>query len=72
MKQKTQLMMKLADAIRRRGQKAIIYDKGCNLVKPYFREDKDYMLNPFDERSVFWDEWSEGLTPTVFENLAIR
>jgi len=67
---KSQLILKLLSQIRARGQKVIIYDKGCNFLPHFYREGKDHLLNPFDSRCAAWDIWAEGNDPTLFENMA--
>ncbi|MCG6230274.1 type IV conjugative transfer system coupling protein TraD [Vibrio furnissii] len=56
--------------IRARGDKAIIYDKGCTFVGKMYDSQKDVLLNPFDERSVYWDVWLDAKSPSDFENIA--
>jgi len=67
---KSQLITKLLCQIRARGQKAIIYDKGCNFVQHFYREGKDHILNPFDKRCANWNVWSEGTDETIFESMS--
>ena len=67
---KTQLIMKVLDCIRARGDRAIVYDKGCSLLPIYFREDSDVVLNPFDTRCPHWDMWREAPRDFDFENMA--
>lgn len=56
--------------IRARGDKAIIYDKGCTFVGKMYDPQKDVLLNPFDDRSVYWDVWLDAKSPSDFENIA--
>jgi type IV conjugative transfer system coupling protein TraD len=67
---KSQLIVKLLDCIRKRGDRVIIYDKGGLYTSCFYREDKDYLLNPFDSRSQNWSLWDEARTVSDFENLA--
>ncbi|OGT34648.1 MAG: type IV conjugative transfer system coupling protein TraD [Gammaproteobacteria bacterium RIFCSPHIGHO2_02_FULL_39_13] len=67
---KGQLLQKLLDGIRKRGDRVILYDKGCSFVPTYYREGKDVLLNPFDERCANWDIWTEAKTEPDFENMA--
>jgi hypothetical protein len=54
----------LLDQIRKRRQRAIVYDLGGEYIAAYFREGHDKLLNPFDKRSDRWTPWSELRTPT--------
>jgi type IV conjugative transfer system coupling protein TraD len=67
---KSQLIMKLLDALRKRGDRVIVYDKGCALVPHYFDEARDVILNPFDGRCPNWDIWLEAPCDSDFENMA--
>jgi type IV conjugative transfer system coupling protein TraD len=67
---KSQLIMKILDVIQKRGDRAIIYDKGCAYISAYFKEGKDKILNPFDARSPNWDLWLEAPCDTDLENMA--
>lgn len=67
---KSQLIMKLMHAIRKRGDRAIIYDKGCSFLPIFYQENKDVILNPFDERCSNWDLWCEAPKDSDFENMA--
>lgn len=67
---KTVLIRKLLRWIRERGDKAIIYDKGCTFVSRFYDKDKDYILNPTDERSVNWSLWNDAKDVPDYENLA--
>jgi len=67
---KSQLIMKLLDVLRKRGDRVIVYDKGCALVPHYFDEARDVILNPFDERCPNWDIWCEAPQDSDFENMA--
>lgn len=67
---KSQLIMKILDALRARGDRVIIYDKGCSFISHYFREDCDVVLNPFDARCPNWNMWREAPRDSDFENMA--
>ncbi len=67
---KSQLIMKILDAIKKRGDRAIIYDKGCTFIQHYYFENKDVILNPFDVRTSNWDLWSEAPKDSDLENIA--
>jgi len=67
---KSQLMMKFLDILRARGDRVIIYDKGCSFTARYFDETRDVLLNPYDSRCAFWDLWHEARNDSDLENLA--
>ena len=60
----------LLTQLRARGDRVIIYDKGNNFIPTFYRQDKDKILNPFDQRCPFWDLWEECRTVGDFENFA--
>jgi len=67
---KSQLIVKLLDSIRKRGDRVIIYDKSGLYTSRFYQEGKDYLLNPLDTRSQNWSLWDEARTVSGFENLA--
>lgn len=67
---KSQLMMKFLEGIRKRGDRVIVYDKGCSFTPKFLKEDKDIILNSFDERCANWDLWEEAPRDSDFENMA--
>lgn len=67
---KSQLLNKLLEGMRKRGDRVILYDKGCSFVPIYYQEGKDILLNPFDERCANWNIWTEAKTEPDFENMA--
>jgi type IV conjugative transfer system coupling protein TraD len=66
---KSVCIKELLDQIRARGEKAIIYDKGCDFTKYYCREE-DILLNPLDERTVSWHLWDECRDDADYDSLA--
>ncbi|MBU0744250.1 MAG: type IV conjugative transfer system coupling protein TraD [Gammaproteobacteria bacterium] len=67
---KTQLISKLLDRLRKRGDRVFLYDKGGVYTSTFYRKDKDKILNPFDSRCENWNLWHEARTATDFENMA--
>lgn len=67
---KSQLIMKFLDKLRQRGDRVIVYDKGCAFMPHYFNETHDVLLNPFDERCAVWDLWRESPRDADLENMA--
>ena len=56
---KTTCMYKFMDHIIRRQDKAIIFDITGGFVEKFYREGRDYILNPFDKRTVPYSIWKE-------------
>ena len=56
---KTVLISELVEQIRKRGDKAIIYDKKGDYTKWFYDPQKDKILNPFDKRSEEWNLLAE-------------
>ena len=67
---KSQLIMKLIDGLRARGDRVIVYDKGCTFTENYFQDSSDVLLNPFDTRCANWDLWAEAPRDELLENMA--
>ena len=67
---KSTVIKELLDHIRRRGERAIIYDKSCNLVSQFYQPEHDHLLNPLDQRGSDWSIWQECRDKTDFDNLA--
>ncbi|HBD7476118.1 TPA: type IV conjugative transfer system coupling protein TraD [Legionella pneumophila] len=67
---KSQLIMKILDALKKRGDRVIIYDKGAAFVPHYYDAAKDVILNPFDMRCPNWDLWAEAPRDSDLENMA--
>jgi type IV conjugative transfer system coupling protein TraD len=67
---KSTAMKELLDQIRRRGDRAIIYDKGCNFLEEFYIPNYDVLLNPMDTRGESWDLWRETRDSPDFDSLA--
>ncbi|MFZ3423362.1 type IV conjugative transfer system coupling protein TraD, partial [Vibrio harveyi] len=67
---KSVMLRKLLRWIRKRGDKAIVYDKGCTFTSKFFDPSQDILLNPFDERCANWDVWCDAKEAPDFENIA--
>lgn len=67
---KSELIKRILDQIRERGDKAIIYDKGCDYTRYYYRDNKDVILNALDERGRSWHLWNECRDFADFDSLA--
>jgi DNA polymerase III delta prime subunit len=55
---KTELALSMARTISERGDRAVFIDYGANFLTRLARTG-DFILNPFDERSVCWSPWLE-------------
>jgi type IV conjugative transfer system coupling protein TraD len=60
----------LMDQVRSKKQRAIVYDIEGAFIPKYYREGKDVILNPLDERSPAWNIWQECEDSADFEAIA--
>ncbi|MEI8321225.1 MAG: type IV secretion system DNA-binding domain-containing protein [Alphaproteobacteria bacterium] len=67
---KTNALHKLLPQIRAKGQKAIIVDLNGSFVSKYYREGKDIILNPLDQRTVHWSPWADCLMKSHYDAFA--
>jgi len=67
---KSLLIKQLLDQIKARGERAIIYDKGCDYVRTYYQDGKDIILNPLDERTASWHLWNECRDFADYDSMA--
>lgn len=67
---KSTLIRWLLDWIRKRGDRAIIYDSGCSFTQTHYRPETDRIMDPFDARCVRWDMWGECEDSADYQNLA--
>ncbi len=56
---KTNCFHHMLPQIREQRHKAIIVDTSGEFVAKYYREGKDILINPSDQRSVAWHPWAE-------------
>lgn len=47
-------------AIRKRGQRAVVYDVSGELVSLFYRPGVDHILNPMDARTDIWNPWLDA------------
>lgn len=66
---KSTLIRWLLDFIRKRGDRAIIYDSGCTFTETHYDERIDKILNAHDKRCENWVLWREGKEVVDYENL---
>ncbi|NUL39704.1 type IV conjugative transfer system coupling protein TraD [Kosakonia sacchari] len=67
---KSTLIRWLLDYIRKRGDRAIIYDSGCTFTETHYNPKTDFILNPHDERCANWQLWDECKDVVDYENFA--
>ncbi|EGI5795793.1 type IV conjugative transfer system coupling protein TraD, partial [Salmonella enterica subsp. enterica serovar Othmarschen] len=67
---KSEIIRRLANYARQRGDMVVMYDRSCEFVKSYYDPSIDKILNPCDARCAAWDLWRECLTLPDFDNAA--
>ncbi|MDV5534896.1 type IV conjugative transfer system coupling protein TraD, partial [Leclercia adecarboxylata] len=67
---KSTLIRWLLDYIRKRGDRAIIYDSGCTFTETHYNPSTDFILNAHDERCANWHMWGECVDAVDYDNLA--
>lgn len=69
---KTNLFDIILPQIRKRSypNKAVVIDIKGKYVAKYYNPDTDFILNPFDARSIDWDIWSDCQTEAQYEAFA--
>ena len=67
---KSEVIRRLMNHARQRGDMAIVYDRSCEFVKSYYDPAIDNILNPLDSRCAAWDLWRECLTQPDFDSVS--
>lgn len=67
---KTVALLKFLVQMRGRNEKTLLTDISGGLCSRLYRDNKDVILNPFDERSYYWDIWCDNSSLEDFELLA--
>ncbi|HGL4640844.1 TPA: type IV secretion system DNA-binding domain-containing protein [Enterobacter hormaechei] len=67
---KSTLIRWLLDYIRKRGDRAIIYDSGCTFTETHYNPSTDFILCAHDERCANWQMWGECVDAVDYDNLA--
>ncbi|MBM6608350.1 type IV conjugative transfer system coupling protein TraD [Enterobacteriaceae bacterium RIT814] len=67
---KSTLIRWLLDYIRKRGDRAIIYDSGCTFTETHYNPKTDIILNAHDERCANWQLWGECVDAVDYDNMA--
>jgi type IV conjugative transfer system coupling protein TraD len=66
---KSTLIRWLLDYIRKRGDRAIIYDSGCTFTETHYNPATDFILNAHDERCANWQMWGECIDAVDYDNM---
>lgn len=66
---KSTLIRWLLDFIRKRGDRAIVYDSGGTFIETHYDERIDKILNAHDKRCENWVLWREAREVVDYENL---
>ena len=56
---KSLAMQELLHHVRKKQQRAVVYDVAGDFIQRFYRPDRDIILNPFDQRSARWDIWCD-------------
>ncbi len=67
---KTNCFHTILPQIRLRRDRAVVVDTTGEFIRRYYREGRDIILNPFDERGASWHPWAECRTSFDYESLA--
>ncbi len=67
---KTNCLHHILKSIRSKGQKTVVIDTTGAFIDRYFRQGKDHILNPFDDRGVKWSPWSECSSKQDYDIIA--
>lgn len=67
---KSTLIRWLLGYIRKRGDRAIIYDSGCTFTETHYNPAKDFILNAHDTRCANWQMWGECVDAVDYDNMA--
>ncbi|WP_238085645.1 type IV conjugative transfer system coupling protein TraD [Pseudescherichia vulneris] len=67
---KSTLIRWLLNYIRKRGDRAIIYDSGCTFTETHYDPSTDFILNAHDTRCANWQLWGECIDAVDYDNMA--
>ncbi|EPL0898438.1 type IV secretion system DNA-binding domain-containing protein [Acinetobacter lwoffii] len=67
---KSQAIRAFLEQVRGRNKKAVIYDPSGEFTQEFYREGKDIILNPFDDRCPNWNVWNEIEEDQHFDAIA--
>lgn len=67
---KSNCFMQLFPQVREQKQQAIVVDTTGELISRFYRQGKDILINPFDDRAVGWNPWVECQSPYHYDEIA--
>lgn len=67
---KSTVSKEMLAGIRRRRDRAVVYDSSGEFVSNFYRPGKDILLNPLDRRSASWDVWCECSRDYQYDRIA--
>jgi len=67
---KTQAISALLEQIRAYGDRAVVFDLTGGFIAPFYRPERDIILNPLDARAPAWSVFSEAKTKAGFDAIA--
>jgi len=67
---KTNAFNEMLSQVRKRGDRAVVVDTTGDFVEKFYREGKDIILNPYDQRTVDWSPWAECTKKCHYAQLA--
>lgn len=67
---KTQAIKGLIEQIRGHGDRAVVFDLSGDFIAPFYRPNRDVILNPLDTRAPAWSIFSEAKTKAGFDAIA--
>ena len=67
---KTVAINELIKQIREKGDKAVIFDRMGNFAANWYDGERDFILNPFDDRDAGWSPFADPTSGAAFANMA--
>jgi type IV conjugative transfer system coupling protein TraD len=67
---KSTCFFELLPQIRAEKQRAIIIDTTGEFVARYYRDGRDILINPFDDRTLGWNPWVDCVSPYHYDEVA--
>lgn len=67
---KTIAINELLAQIREKGDSAVVYDRMGSFTSHWYDPERDYILNPFDERDAGWSPFADATTGAGFASMA--
>lgn len=68
---KTVLLSDLLDGLLLRGERVVVHDYKGDMVQKFFNPDRDFLFNPFDQRSIGWSIFDAMELETDLESVAM-